>query len=70
VLSLLDQLAHRTNDHTSGTRGREAIAGIGWHEPTSSDRWPANARQVSVTIPACNVAYCRQMPVLQATAAP
>ncbi len=58
MTSLLDQLACRSNAHASSTRGWEAIAGIGWHEPTRSDLWLANARRVSVVIPAYNVAYC------------
>jgi GT2 family glycosyltransferase len=58
MVSLLEQCARRTNDHASSTRGWEAIAGIGWHEPTRSDLWLANARRVSVVIPAYNVAYC------------
>jgi GT2 family glycosyltransferase len=58
MASLFDQLARRTNAHASSTHAWEAIAGIGWHEPTRSDLWLANARWVSVIIPACDVAYC------------
>ncbi|MCU1680242.1 MAG: glycosyl transferase [Amycolatopsis sp.] len=56
--TLFDELARRNNLHASSTHGWEAIAGIGWHEPTRSDLWLANSRSVSVVIPACDVAYC------------
>lgn len=56
--SLSAELLRRNNFHTSSTRSWEAIAGLGWHEPTPPDLPLAAARTVSVVIPAYNVGYC------------
>jgi GT2 family glycosyltransferase len=56
--TLREEIAHRPNQHGTCTRSWEAVAGIGWHEPTSADLSLAGARSVSVVIPACDVAYC------------
>jgi GT2 family glycosyltransferase len=60
MISLHEQLQERNNFHTSSTRSWEAIAGIGWHEPTPSDHPLAAGRTVSVVLPARNVGYCLQ----------
>lgn len=58
MTSLHEELLRRNNFHTSSTRSWEAIAGLGWHEPTPSTIPLAAVRTVSVVIPAHNVGYC------------
>jgi len=58
MTSLREELLRRNNFHTSSTRAWEAIAGLGWHEPTPSSTPLAAVRTVSVVIPAYNVGYC------------
>lgn len=58
MTSLHEEILRRNNFHTSSTRSWEAIAGLGWHEPTPSDLPLAAVRTVSVVIPARNVGYC------------
>ena len=58
MTSLREELLRRNNFHASSTRAWEAIAGLGWHEPTPSSSPLATARTISVVIPAYNVGYC------------
>jgi GT2 family glycosyltransferase len=55
---LHEELLRRNNFHTSSTRSWEAVAGIGWHEPTPSGIVSAAVRTLSVVVPAYNVGYC------------
>jgi len=58
MTSLNAELSRRTNLYTSNVHCWEALAGIGWHQPTPAD-WPlAAASSVSVVIPAQNMGYC------------
>lgn len=58
MTSLREDLLQRNNFHTASTSRWEAVAGIGWHDPTPPDHPMAPARSVSVVIPARNVRYC------------
>ncbi|GAA3863292.1 hypothetical protein GCM10022243_32270 [Saccharothrix violaceirubra] len=54
-----EELVRHGNDHGFSTRLWEASAdGIGWHRPTPPDCRTADARTVTVVIPAHQVGYC------------
>ncbi|ASO21572.1 GT2 family glycosyltransferase [Actinoalloteichus hoggarensis] len=57
MTTLRTELIHRSNAYTPNTAGFEAIAGIGWHQPTQPDCRLSAARTVSVVIPAHQVGH-------------
>ncbi|MGH3908489.1 MAG: glycosyltransferase family 2 protein [Pseudonocardiaceae bacterium] len=57
MITLLAELARRSNDYIPSIRRFETMTGLGWHDPTPPWHSGAGDRPVSVVIPACEVGY-------------
>jgi GT2 family glycosyltransferase len=58
TVTLYEDLLGRNNVYTPSTHEFEAVAGLGWHEPTPSELSLPDARTISVILPAHDVDYC------------